>query len=265
MTDKQMTKKGMELAEALYEAYKTQKPLQMADWTGVVTTDDEAYMVQNALMKQKDEKVGGYKVSLTSKETQDMFDSNEPLYGAQVESHFVKSGTKLSLSKDLMDPLTEVELVFTAKEDLSADDSLEELAKKTTVAPGVEVPDCRFAEWFPSLNKYLVMSDAAVGGFVVYGEGKDTTDYSMDDLANVSTELFHNGEKVGEGKSSEVLGNPLNSLQWLVKKLASQGKTLTKGQKVSSGTFLLPPHLTEGKWEATFNEGMPTVTVEVTK
>ncbi|CAK1242688.1 2-keto-4-pentenoate hydratase (MhpD) [Fructobacillus fructosus] len=43
MTEKQMTKKGMELAKALYEAYKTQKPLQMADWTGVVTTDDEAY------------------------------------------------------------------------------------------------------------------------------------------------------------------------------------------------------------------------------
>lgn len=265
MTEKQMTKKGMELAKALYEAYKTQKPLQMADWTGVVTTDDEAYQVQDALMKQKGEKVGGYKVSLTSQETQDMFDSNEPLYGAQVESHFVKSGTALSLSKDLMDPLTEVELVFTAKEDLSATDSLEELAKKTTVAPGVEVPDCRFAEWFPSLNKYLVMSDAAVGGYVVYGEGKDTTDHSMDELANVSTELFHDDEKVGEGKSSEVLGNPLNSLQWLVKKLASQGKTLTKGQKVSSGTFLLPPHLTEGKWEATFNEGMPTVTVEVTK
>ncbi len=103
-----------------------------------------------------------------------MFDSDEPLYGAQVASHFVKSGKRLRMKQDLMAPLAEVELVFRVKSDLSSSDSLAELAAKTTVAPGVEVPDSRFAEWFPSLSKYLVMSDSAIGGYVVYGKELET-------------------------------------------------------------------------------------------
>ncbi|KRN03998.1 2-oxo-hepta-3-ene-1, 7-dioate hydratase [Holzapfeliella floricola DSM 23037 = JCM 16512] len=125
-------------------------------------------------MALKNESLGGYKVSLTSQETQKMFDSDEPLYGAQVASHFVKSGKRLRMKQDLMAPLAEVELVFRVKSDLSSSDSLAELAAKTTVAPGVEVPDSRFAEWFPSLSKYLVMSDSAIGGYVVYGKELET-------------------------------------------------------------------------------------------
>lgn len=125
-------------------------------------------------MALKNESLGGYKVSLTSQETQKMFDSDEPLYGAQVASHFVKSGKRLRMKQDLMAPLAEVELVFRVKSDLSSSDSLAELAAKTTVAPGVEVPDSRFAGWFPSLSKYLVMSDSAIGGYVVYGKELET-------------------------------------------------------------------------------------------
>lgn len=100
-------------------------------------------------MELKNQPLGGYKVSLTSQETQDMFDSNEPLYGAQVQNHFVQSLANLSLKGDLLDPLAEVELVFKAKEDLQVTDSLEDLRRKTTVAAGVEVPDARFTDWFP--------------------------------------------------------------------------------------------------------------------
>ncbi|MFC4760953.1 2-keto-4-pentenoate hydratase [Fructobacillus durionis] len=265
MTKTELTAAEKQLADALYEAFKTGKALDVAKWQDVVKEDDRSYLVQDELLRLKGEDVAGYKVSLTSEETQNMFDSNEPLYGAQTGSHFVKSPATLSLSKDLMDPLAEVELVFKAKEDLSTEDSLEDMAKKTTVAPGVEVPDCRFLDWFPTLPKYLVMADAAVGGYVVYGEEKETASFKLDDLAQVTTTLEHDGEEVATGASSEVLGNPLNSLQWLVKKLASQGKTLKAGQRVSAGTFLLPPKLTEGTWKASFNHGFSDVEVRVTK
>ncbi|MEJ6401128.1 2-keto-4-pentenoate hydratase [Nicoliella lavandulae] len=252
------------LAQALFNAYTNREALKMDEWTDLLNDEDASYRVQRRLMELKDQPLGGYKVSLTSKQTQDMFDSTEPLYGAQVQNHFVKSPATLSLSSNLMDPLAEVELVFKAKEDLSPEDSLEELARKTTVASGVEVPDSRFSDWFPSLSKYLVMADAAVGGYVVYGDERDTTDFALKDLENVHTKLYHDGKEEVDGVSSEVLGNPLNSLHWLVKKLHEQGQSFKAGQRVSSGTFLLPPRLTEGKWTAKFDNGFSDVEVNVT-
>ncbi|MHA8111461.1 2-keto-4-pentenoate hydratase [Lactobacillaceae bacterium Melli_B4] len=251
------------LAQALYNAYTNREALKMDEWSDLLNDEAASYRVQRRLMDLKSQPLGGYKVSLTSKQTQDMFDSTEPLYGAQVENHFVQSPADLSLSRDLMDPLAEVELVFKAKEDLLPTDSLEDLARKTTVASGVEVPDCRFSDWFPSLSKYLVMADAAVGGYVVYGEEKNTTDYTLKDLENVHTKLYHDGKEEVDGVSSEVLGNPLNSLQWLVKKLDQQGQSFKAGQRVSSGTFLLPPRLTAGKWTAKFDNGFSDVVVNV--
>ncbi|WP_430735712.1 2-keto-4-pentenoate hydratase [Fructobacillus cardui] len=253
------------LAQALYHAYQERQPLEMTEWEKVVSDDQTAYAVQDQLMELKNQPLGGYKVSLTSQETQDMFDSNEPLYGAQVQNHFVQSPANLSLKSDLLDPLAEVELVFKAKEDLQVTDSLEDLRRKTTVAAGVEVPDARFTDWFPSLSKYLVMADAAVGGFVVYGPERESTSLTVAEFEDVKAYLAHNGEVVAEGSSAEVLGNPLKSLQWLVKKLVAQGKTLHAGERVSSGTFLLPPHLTEGTWTASFNHDFADVVVAVSK
>ncbi|MGX4645637.1 2-keto-4-pentenoate hydratase [Holzapfeliella sp. JNUCC 80] len=241
------------VAQDLYQAYHSKQPLQMVQYTEALTDEAASYRVQQRVTELKGEEFGGYKVSLTSQQTQDMFDSDEPLYGAQVASHFVKSGATLEMKSDLMAPLAEVELVFKAKEALSPEDSLAELAAKTTVAPGVEVPDSRFADWFPALSKYLVMADSAVGGYVVYGKELETSTLSMSQLSNVNCQLFYNNREVARGNSAEVLGNPLNALKWLVNKLDQQGKTLSEGEQVSSGTFLLPVDVKPGEWRVTFD------------
>ncbi|MHA5129501.1 2-oxo-hepta-3-ene-1,7-dioate hydratase [Oenococcus oeni] len=146
-----------------------------------------------------------------------MFNSDSPFYGAETASAWLENDASLQLS-DLMYPLLEVEMVFTAKENLLPSDSLAELLDKVSVSAGVELPDSRFKDWFPSLPKYLVVADGAVGGRVVYTKATGR-EVSVDDLANVACTLTLNGKELGSGKSSEVLGNPLNSLQWLVKKI----------------------------------------------
>ncbi len=266
LNKQQLSETEETVANQLFDAYTTHKPLTMSDFDGKLTDEDSAYRVQRRLTELKNEAVGGYKVSLTSKQTQDMFDSDSPLYGAQLTSHFEQSPVTVAADQ-VMDPLAEVEMLFTAKEDLSANDSLEDLMRKTKVAPAVEVPDSRFADWFPSLSKYLVMADAAVGGYVAYGTEVDTDALfeSVDDLANVHCELFHDGKKLKDGASSEVLGNPLKSLKWLVEKLESQGMPLKAGQRVSSGTFLLPESLTKGEWKATFDKGLGNVLLHVNR
>lgn len=258
-----LTTDEKEFATALTGAFNTREPLTESDWQNYAPDETSAYRVQDEFTRLKSGTVGGYKVSLTSKETQDMFDSNEPLYGAEMQDRFLSSPANVDL-KDMMEPLVEVELCFRAKEDLSPDDSLEDLMNKTTVAPAMEVPDSRFKDWFPSLSKYMVMSDGAVSGLVVYGNEFDTNKFgSVEALEHVTCTLRHNGEDLKSGKSSEVLGNPLKSLQWLVKKLAAQNKTLLKDQRVSSGTFVLPPSLTAGKWQASFDNGLGDVNLDV--
>lgn len=261
MADKVLINDEVEvLAQILYKAYKSQEPLEMSKFEAF--DDDSAYRVQRRLMELKVKKLGGYKISLTSEETQKMFNSTEPLYGAQLDERFFRDQADLPFSM-FMDPLVEVELVFTAKTDLAADDDFAALMEKTTVAPAVELPDCRFKEWFPTLPKNLVMADAAVGGEVVYGKEHDTTDFDFEELAEVSTQLFHDGEQVAEGKSSEVLGNPLKSLHWLTEKLAETDQVVQQGQHVSTGTFLLPVPLKPGKWEAKFDHELGNVAFTV--
>ncbi|WP_283679872.1 2-keto-4-pentenoate hydratase [Lentilactobacillus sp. Marseille-Q4993] len=264
VTKNALSETQRKFAKELYNSYETHQALVEDNFNGVVTNEDDAYAVQSMVTEMKGEAVGGYKVSLTSKQTQDMFDSDSPLYGAQVTSHFMQSPVELHQA-ELMEPLAEVEMLFTVTEDVSSSDSLEDLMHKTLVAPAVEVPDSRFSDWFPSLSKYMVMSDSAVGGFVTYGEEVRTDDLfdTVDDVAHVNCELFHDGKKLKDGQSSEVLGNPLKSLHWLVEKLEEQGTPLQKGQRVSSGTFLLPESLTTGRWKATFDKGLGSVFLHV--
>lgn len=256
------TQEETEFAKTLFNALQTQTKLDESKYKDLVKDDDAAYRVQYALTQFKNEPVEGYKVSLTSKQTQDMFDSDSPLYGREMASQWLKSPANVKMS-DLMEPLVEVELVFTAKEDLLPSDSLDDLRRKTTVAPALELPDARFEDWFPALSKYMVMSDSAVAGRVVFGEEQDTENYTVDDLTRVEAELKLDGKSLAKGASSEVLGNPLNSLQWLVAKLDEQGLAFKKGQRVSSGTFVLPPHLEPGEYTCYFTSGFGNVKVTV--
>jgi 2-oxo-hept-3-ene-1,7-dioate hydratase len=256
------TPEETQFANTLFQALQTQTKLDESKYQTLLQDDDAAYRVQYALTQLKQEPVRGYKVSLTSKQTQDMFDSDSPLYGAEVDHQWLSSPAQLPLS-DMMEPLVEVELVFTAQEDLSATDSVDELLKKTTVAAALEVPDARFKNWFPALSKHMVMADNAVAGRVVFGKELATNTMKAADLSQVKAELTLDNQPLVAGDSSEVLGNPLNSLQWLVKKLESQGQKLKKGQRVSSGTFVLPPHLTKGHYLCHFSGDFGDVSLDV--
>lgn len=263
----EQTAHEQQLAQTLFAAATNHEPLQAADFdqAQLLPDDESAYRVQDTLTALKQEAVGGYKISLTSPETQALFQADSPLYGAQVASHVLAAPHTFAAS-DLLEPLAEVELLFTVQEQLSVDDSPAELLAKTLVAPAIEVPDSRFSAWFPALAKRLVLADAAVGGYIVYGREQPANAVfsSPDEVAQVTCQLFHNGTHLKDGQATEVLGNPLTSLHWLVEKLASQGKSLAVGQRVSSGTFLLPEPLTTGEWRAEFNSGLGEVSLNVT-
>lgn len=251
----------MTIAEQLYQAYQNNQPLDMADFTGVLKDETRAYQVQEKVMALKGEAIGGYKISLTSLETQQLFHSTEPLYGAQVASRILTAPATIALSQ-MNEPLIEVELAFTAKTDLITGMSDRALLNAVTVAGDMEIPDARFRSWFPKLDKYLVVADCAVGGYIVKGEAIDGSQFSVDELNAIAVSLTLNGTEVAAGQSCEVLDNPLHALQWLIQKLAAHGKHISRGQVISSGTFFVPPKLQAGEYVAQFS-GALTELVEL--
>ena len=72
-----------EVSQKLFQALDQREPLAMEELDGLVQDIETAYQVQDAFVALRGEDVQGYKVSLTSEETQRMFDSTEPFYGQE--------------------------------------------------------------------------------------------------------------------------------------------------------------------------------------
>ena len=221
----------------------------------LVNTIEDAYDIQEELLKMQDTSAVGFKISMTSQETQDLFQSKEPVYGPFTERQVV-DGIELS---NYNIPLAELELVFRVNEDISIEDGVKDILKKCTVAPAVEIPDGRYDDWFPNISKYEVVADCAVAGAIVIGEEKTVT---YDQIDNITAKLSLNDKELKSGDSSEVMDHPVNAVLWFVKKLHEQNKILRAGQFVSSGTFILPIKLEVGSYKAEF-EGFDPVSFDV--
>ncbi len=238
------------LANILYNAYNLGQAISKEEIPKEISKVD-AYNIQHQLTEQKsvndNDNLIGYKISLTSEETQQLFNSTTPLYGALTKTNL--SDGSIELDK-MLSPLIEIELMFIALEDLSAADDVQSILQKTSIAPGLEIPDSRFTNWFPKLSLGQVIADSAVAGNVVVGEPVEGISY--DQLATIDAELTLNDEIIAQGPSTEVLDNPVHAIQWLIQELAKSGRTIQKGMIISSGTFILPKPLQKGKYQASF-------------
>ncbi|WP_239373657.1 2-keto-4-pentenoate hydratase [Snodgrassella gandavensis] len=239
------------LAASLLQAYEQQQPLSMLNYTESVRDINDAYQIQHMFTAGKTTPLGGYKISLTNKITQMLLRMDEPLYGQLEHRQILRAPATLSLAQ-MNAPLIEAELGFIAKTDLSYGISDADLLKRVWVTGCMEIPDSRFAHWFPALNKYLIVADGAVGGYIVYGDHIDGYDLQVEELSDIQVELTLDNQTVITAQASAVMGNPLYALQWLLKKLAEHGLSLHAGEVVSSGAFFLTHKLVAGEYSAHF-------------
>jgi len=230
-----------------YEAYENQSIIP----NGVLPsniTEHAAYDIQEGVLQRKEETEihKGYKISLTSQETRDIFSSTTPLYGAMGETTILDKHIYLN---DLNEPLAELELVFIVQEELTEEDSVKDIMNKCLIAPGVEIPDSRFSNWFPNLSVTEIIADSAVSGGVVYGEPKKL---SYEDIDNIKGTLYLDGKELASGFSTEVEGHPAKAVKWLINEIKEYNRSLTPGMFISSGTFILPKPLTQGEYKAVY-------------
>lgn len=180
--------------------------------------------------------VKGHKVGLTSKAMREMTGATEPDYGTLFDNWFVDEGSTVSMST-MNRPLVEIELVFVLGTGLGGPDvnAIDVIRATDFIVPAFEVVDGRYSSRGVG-GVVDSIADAATCGFVVLGGNPIRLEDV--DVRRIGGTLFKNGVVEESGVAAAVMGNPINSVAWLARKLDEFGVSMEAGHAVLSGSFI---------------------------
>lgn len=225
-------------------------------------TADDAFAVQLVNINRRIDagaKVVGHKVGLASEAMQQMMGVDEPDYGHLLEDMEYQENTPIPTSA-FCTPRVELEVAFILGKDIPAEgvDDAELLDYIEWVVPSIELIDSRITDWKIKLAD-TIADNASSCGFIL---GKERVAPADIDVAAVEVQLHKNGELLATGRSDAVLGNPLNAVSWLARKVASFGVRLRAGDVLLPGTAIRAMDVAPGdKIRAEF-AGLGTVDIE---
>jgi 2-keto-4-pentenoate hydratase len=195
---------------------------------------DEAYRIQLALIDRRvaaGEHHIGWKVGLTAKAIQEQFNFHEPLFACILETR--PTGHVFGAT-ELIHPGFETELCVRLGRSLEGQVTLEQVrAAVDVIHPSFEIIETRGD---PVNQMELVVADNGQQRSVVIGAPVQLAPNL--DPAQIGARVQLNGQHVATGWGSAVLGNPLNSIQWLAGKLGEYGRSIRVGDIVMTGSFV---------------------------
>ncbi|MGH3307754.1 MAG: 2-keto-4-pentenoate hydratase [Nocardioides sp.] len=225
-----------EAADALAAAERDRAPIPPLRETWPELDVVDAYEIQLLNIRRRLDAgatVNGHKVGLSSRAMQEMMGVDEPDYGHLVADMEVFSNRPVPASRYCY-PRVEVEVGFILGEDLPGEDCTEQDVIDATeaVAPAIELIDSRIVDWDIRIGD-TIADNASSAGYVLGPDRVKPTDI---DLKAIEARLLRNDEKVAEGRSDAVLGDPVVAVAWLARKVASFGVTLEAGNVILPGS-----------------------------
>jgi 2-keto-4-pentenoate hydratase len=202
------------------------------DWYDTLDLD-AAYRIQLGLIARhcaQGARQIGWKVGLTAPAIQQQFGFHEPVFGCILQRD--DSG-RVFRADALIEPGFEPELCLRLGRDLTGDVSYDTArAAIDQVFPSLEIIETRgpFTEQIA-----LAMADNAQQKTVVLGSGVRLPPELA--LTAVQATVEINGAIVATGDGTAVLGDPVNSVIWLARRLQDYGRTLRAGEIIMSGSF----------------------------
>ena len=233
-------------AEQLFEAEANRTQIDILSLAHPEMDMDDAYAIQAALVDHKQgagRRVIGWKIGLTSKAMQYALNIDIPDSGILFDDMVFENGAHVPAGR-FIQPRVEAEIAFVMSDDIAGTDVLGQdiIAVTDYVAPSLEILDTRIKRMDPATGKtrtvFDTIADNAANAGVVLGKEKHAiTDF---DLRWVGAIAHHNGEVEETGLGAGVLNDPVESMVWLVRRLAQYGQGLRKGDIVLSGSFIRP-------------------------
>jgi 2-keto-4-pentenoate hydratase len=207
--------------------------------------EDEAYRVQAEANAELAETLGrpiGYKIGCTTPVMQKFLGIPNPCAGEVFEKTVLRGKGQVS-RKAYRRLGIECELVIELAKDIVPGDAPLTLDKAGefvgTVMAGIEIVDDRYLD-YRALGVPSLIADNFFNAGCVLGE--PVKDWRELDLCAIKGRTLINGEEVGRGDGSMVLGHPLEALAWLANSRAKRGLRLERGRFVFLGS------LVETKW-----------------
>ncbi|NYZ15586.1 2-keto-4-pentenoate hydratase [Azospirillum sp. RWY-5-1] len=198
---------------------------------------DAAYAVQDANTAHwidAGRRLVGRKIGLTSVAVQKQLGVDQPDYGMLFADMELLDGAEIAAGR-LIQPKGEAEVAFVLERDLPRPDSTftEVLGAVAYALPAIEVVDSRIAAW--DIRILDTIADNASSG--LYALGSTPVAIDRFDLRLCGMVMEKNGEPVSFGAGAACLGNPLNALVWLARRMAAVGRPLAAGDVVLSGAL----------------------------
>jgi 2-keto-4-pentenoate hydratase len=198
----------------------------------------QAYAIQaevGRLREERGERIIGYKVGCTSKPIQRQLGVEEPIFGRIFDTGTFRSGARLSHGC-FANLAVEGELAVRLGDDLSGPDAAEQACRDAieAVFPVIELHNYVIPGAWPALQ-WLIASSGMHAGFVFEEPSPDRSDLAI--VAD-SLRVQINDVTVGAVVDSESLIRPIESLQWLVRRLSHFGLQLQKDQVILTGSPL---------------------------
>jgi len=207
---------------------------------------DDAYRIQAALAEQKiaaGHKTIGWKIGLTSKAMQLALNIDIPDSGILFDSMVFENSGTVPAGR-FIQPRIEAEIALVTNADIGGDSVSREdvVAAIDYVTPSIEILDTRILRSDPDTGKtrnvYDTISDNAANAGIVLGAEKHSV--SEHDLRWVGAIVSRTGEVEETGLGAGVLNDPIESVVWLIRRLAKYGQQVEAGQTILSGSFIRP-------------------------
>jgi 2-keto-4-pentenoate hydratase len=221
---------------------------------------DDAYRLQLALIDRRvaaGERQIGWKVGLTAKAIQEQFGFHEPVFGCILQSF--PSGQELPAN--LIKPGFETELCMRFARPLQGEVTPHQVMDALDgIHPSFEIIETR-----GDLSRHiaLALADNAQQHSVILGPPM-RPGASMR-LDQVVARVLLNGKEIVVGTGDAVLGNPLNSVVWLARKLPELGRGIRAGDIVMTGSFVRQFPLAPGDHAQADFSGIGRIEVRVAR
>jgi 2-oxopent-4-enoate/cis-2-oxohex-4-enoate hydratase len=226
-----------ELGDQLYQALRTQTPLEPLTSRYPDITMENAYAIQQRMIGCRlaaGEKIVGKKIGVTSSAVMNMLGVHQPDFGHMLDGMIYGDGDAISGSS-LIQPKAEGEIAFVLGKDLVGPgiSAADVLAATAGVMACFEIVDSRIRDWKIKIQD-TVADNASCGVFVLGDRMVNAMDV---DLRNCGMVLEKNGEIVVTGAGAATMGSPVNAVVWLANTLGRLGISLKAGEVILSGAL----------------------------
>jgi 2-oxo-hept-3-ene-1,7-dioate hydratase len=233
-------------AQRLFEAERDRKQIRLLSLDFPAATMDDAYAVQAALVKRKQDaglKRVGWKIGLTSKAMQSALAIDIPDSGILFDDMMFPDGGTVPAGR-FIQPRVEAEIAFVMKAPLTgAKLTVDDVLDATDhVTPALEILDTRIERMNRETGKIRTVFDtiadnAANAGLVLGGRRLGPR---AADLRWMGAIVTRNGEVEETGLGAGVLDHPARGIAWLAQRLHAYGMEIGAGDIVLSGSFVRP-------------------------